>query len=160
MFEWESASRGRIQRSLRQWTPALVRVTTFPAGAKDDSGAPWDALEARNLKVELGVNQPFIVKDEPLTEQRGLHFWSSAKGGSPLPAALGNVDFDDEEDTSDVVRTHVRLKAHLGRAPGATGDLQNSIVSDNTRNEPFTLAWRQEGNVTTIYRRFAAPPEP
>ncbi len=159
VFEWESASRGRIQRSLRQWTPALMRVTTFPVGAKDDSGAQWDSLEASNLKVRLGENKGVFVNDEPVASQGGLQYWFSAKGGSVLPQALRVMDFDDAEDT-DEMNAHVQLKARLGRAPGATGDLQRSIVNDNTRNEPFSLAWRKEGNVTTIYRRFAAPPEP
>ncbi len=161
VFEWKSTSHGRIQRSLRQWTPALVRVTTFPADAKDDSGVQWDTIEARNIKVRLGANQQLIVKDEIPDAPPGLQFWSSEKRAGELPPVLRvDANFGNLSGLDEAENAQQRLSTHQGRAPCAAVGLLNAIANDNARDEHFSLAWRKEGNVTTIYRRFAAPPEP
>jgi hypothetical protein len=56
--------------------------------------------------------------------------------------------------------SRLRTTAWMGRAPGAAGTLLRTMEDDNASNAHFLLAWRQEGNLTTIYRRFSAPPEP
>ncbi len=61
--EWSSPDHFTLRRSIRQWTPALVRVTSFP-DAKDDSGIDWQAAEA--AAKTAGTATPITdAEDEP-----------------------------------------------------------------------------------------------
>ncbi len=160
-FEWESSSRGRMKRSLRQWTPALVRVTSFPAAARDDSGAPWDALEARNSRFEFNEEFEKVREREPVPTPAGMQCWSKSPGWGALPGALDyRFSLRQFGLSEQMPGSRLRTTAWLGRAPSVTGTLLRTMEDDNARGAPFLLAWRQEGSVTTIYRRFSAPPEP
>ena len=160
-FEWESASRGRLKRSLRQWTPALVRVTSFPADARDDSGSPWDALEARNDRFQYNEEFENVLAREPVPTPDGMQCWSKSPGWGALPGALDYRFSRRQFGTSErMPGERLRTTAWLGRAPGVTGTLLRTMEDDNARGAHFLLAWRQEGGVTPIYRRFRAPPEP
>ena len=161
IFEWESASRGHIRRSLRQWTPSLLRVTCFPNDARDDSGVPWDALEARNGRFRYNEEAEVMVAREPAATPTGMQAWSSSPAWGRLPGAL-DYRFSRRQFGVDeqMPGSRLRATAWMGRAPGVTGTLLHTMENDNPRGAPFLLAWRQEGSTTTIYRRFAAAPEP
>jgi hypothetical protein len=163
-LEWESTSVGRMKRSLRQWTPALVRVTSFPANGRDDSGAPWDALEARNARFQSNKEMENVVAREPVPTPAGMHCWSHSPGWGALPSALDYRFLRPRgmfmSGSEGVSGSRLRTTAWMGRAPGVAGTLLRTMEDDNAGGTPFLLAWRQEGNITTIYRRFRAPPEP
>jgi hypothetical protein len=160
-FDWESASSGRMKRSLRQWTPALVRVTSFPTDARDDSGAPWDAWEARNDRFQYDEEFQKVLEREPVPTPAGMQCWSRSPGWGALPGAL-DYRFSRRQFgmAEQMPGSRLRTTAWMGRAPGAAGTLLRTMEDDNASGAHFLLAWRQEGNLTTIYRRFSAPPEP
>lgn len=159
--EWISQERFVLRRSLRQWTPALVRVTTFP-DLEDDSGLDWTAAHAAGESVardSIGVVKAYGNWTVALSDN--LSLWNGtdqldAFGSEQMPAS----DFSEMRSIGTTIARAAGVShyALISRYSPALGGHYSDLATYSPREHSCLAAWRRSGTELVIYRRHFRKP--
>lgn len=178
--EWSSPGHFTLRRSVRQWTPALVRVTSFP-DAKDDSGIDWNAAEesvktagAATLVPDAEDDSENDLKAEDevsvkLGSRAGLHAADFVQGEW---SGIDTGKLESSPRYFPVSPNGPGISPHVGEtlpmreqfARQAQGFLNGLLVGrspqaagglgDADTDQRTLVAWRRVGNAIHIFRRY------
>ena len=154
--EWLSADHHILRRTLRQWTPGLVRVTTFPDVA-EDSGVDWSAARVSLKRTAKST-----------TGAKNVDGWNVANsqdighmGGRDVLDVYERdaVTSSDSSETQTITTTLARSAFIsnydlITRHSPALGGHYADLATDSPDEHDFIAAWRRTGNELVIYRRY------
>ena len=154
--DWISADRQIMRRALRQWTPGLVRVTTFP-DTEEDSGIDWKAAQVSGAQAVKGSTGIKMLGDWSVANSEGIGHMG---GSDPLdyrpPNAVAQSDFSE---TQSIATTLVRIPLVsnydlISRHSPALGGHYADLATHSPTEHEFIAAWRRTGHELVIYRRY------
>lgn len=177
--EWSSPGHFTLRRSIRQWTPALVRVTSFP-DAKDDSGIDWNAAEESVKTAAAATSIPNAEEDSEndleaedemsvkLGSRAGLHAadfvqgeWSGIDTGKlessphyfPVTPSYPGISTHGGETVPMREQFARRTQGFLNGLLVGRSPQTAGRLGDTGTDQRALVAWRRVGNAIHIFRR-------
>jgi hypothetical protein len=159
--EWPAPGHFILRRTLRQWAPAMVRITTFP-DAKDESQPDW------NSALQYFRNTPDVERWQPDDAATGgFTFEIPKRDGSEeryrnfnTVRIRAGMQLEPDIDEDSFVRwvafgTNRRILGGLGAAvsPVIAGTSDLIQTREDLRNHRVLCAWRRVDGELLIYRR-------
>ena len=154
--DWISADRQVMRRALRQWTPGLVRVTTFP-DTEEDSRLDWKAAQVSGKQAVSSSTGIKMLDGWSVANSESIGHMS---GSDPLDYHLQNAaSHSDFSETQSIATTLVRIPLVsnydiIARHSPALGGHYADLATHSPTEHEFVAAWRRVGHELVIYRRY------
>ena len=151
--EWVSSERLVVKQTLRQWTPSLVRITTFP-DSEDDSGLDWRAIQAASAQAAQSVSGMRTLDGWSIASSEGLTHLT----GSDMLDRTGEFHFGDVSEARATATTLVRSAdvtnyGLITRHSPSLGGHYSDLATYSPEEHEVVSAWRRVGTAFVIYRR-------
>ena len=151
--EWGSSERLVLKQTLRQWTPSLVRVTTFP-DSEDDSGLDWRAVRAAGTEVAQSVSGMKTLDGWTVAISGGImHLTGSDMMDRIAEFQSGGMSEARATATTLVRAADVTNFGLVTRYSPAIGGHYSDLATYSPDEHEVVAAWRRVGSEFVIYRR-------
>ncbi len=151
--QWISSEHMVLKQTLRQWTPSLVRITTFP-DSEDDSGLDWRAIQAASAQAAQSVSGMKTLDGWSVASSEGLTHLT----GADMMDRTGDFQSSDMSESRATATTLVRAAdvtnfGLITRYSPAIGGHYSDLATYSPVEHEVVAAWRRVGSEFVIYRR-------